>query len=82
MKSLASIFFGIFAITSVVIHLWTVIIAFKESGIIACIITLCLPAIGEIYWMFKMFGNNNLYAFLCLAHLISAIPLAFIASSE
>lgn len=76
MKALIASLFGVFVITASVTHIWTVVIAFNEAGILGGIISLFLPAISEVYWMFMMFGENNLYAFVALIHLILAIPMA------
>lgn len=57
-------------ITALITHTWTVVIAFSESGILGGLVTLFLPAISEIYWMFKMFGENDTYAVIALIHLI------------
>jgi hypothetical protein len=67
---------GIFMITATITHIWTVIIAFSESGFWGGIITLILPFLSEIYWMIKMFGENDLYAYITLIHLILAIPVS------
>jgi hypothetical protein len=64
--------YSIFAVTAIITHIWTVIIAFQEAGIMGGIITLLLPFLAEIYWMFKMFGDNNTYATIALIHLILA----------
>ncbi len=75
MKHLIILLYPVFVITSIVTHIWTVIIAFSESGFLGGIITLILPGISEIYWMFKMFGENDLYAYIALIQLILAIPM-------
>ena len=66
--------YSIFAITAIITHIWTTIIGFSEGGFIGGLITLFLPFLSELYWMFKMFGENNTYAFIALTHLILAIP--------
>ena len=65
---------SIFPITATLVHIWTVYIAFVEGGFWGGLISLFLPVISEIYWMFKMFGVNNLYAWIALIHLLLAIP--------
>lgn len=67
---------GVFSITSLITHLWTVVIAFSIGGFFAGLISLFLPFLSELYWMFKMFGVNDLYAIVALIHLILAIPVA------
>lgn len=76
MKSIFVSLFSIFAITAIITHIWTVIIAFTEAGILGGIVTLILPFLAEIYWMIKMFGVNDLYAYIALVHLILAIPFS------
>jgi hypothetical protein len=82
MKTLLISLYPIFVITSIVTHIWTVIIAFSESGFLGGIITLILPGISEIYWMFKMFGENDLYAYIALIQLILAIPMTALKSDR
>jgi hypothetical protein len=72
MKQLLGTIYSVFVITAVITHIWTVVIAFTESGIFGGVVTLLLPALAEIYWMFKMFGENDTYAFIALVHLILA----------
>ena len=78
MKALFTLILTIFPITAIITHLWTVIIAFTEAGFWGGIISLFLPFLSEIYWMVKMFGENNLYAWIALTHLILVFPFAFI----
>jgi hypothetical protein len=59
MKAIFVSLFGVFAITAIITHIWTVIIAFSEAGFFGGLLTLFLPFLGEIYWMFKMFGKKN-----------------------
>lgn len=65
----------IFAITAIITHIWTVIIAFSESGVNGGFLSLFLPVLSELYWMFMMFGENNLYSIIALLHLILVIPI-------
>ena len=76
MRAIFASLFGLFAITAIITHIWTVIIAFSEGGFLGGIITLFLPVLGELYWMFRMFGENNTYAIIALVHLILAIPFS------
>ncbi len=73
---------GIFAITAIITHIWTVIIAFSIGGFWGGILTLFLPFLGELYWMFKMFGQNDTYAYIALVHLILAIPISLFARAR
>ncbi len=74
MKAIFVSLHGIFMITALITHIWTVIIAFTESGMFAGIISLFLPFFSELYWMFKMFGEKDTYAYIALIHLLLAIP--------
>lgn len=56
-------------------HIWTVYIAFTEGGFFAGVLSLFLPVLSEIYWIFKMFGDNNLYSISII--IISVIVLFF-----
>lgn len=76
MKTIFVSLFGVFAITAIITHIWTVIIAFTEAGVFGGVLTLILPFLGELYWMFKMFGENDTYAYIALIHLILAIPFS------
>jgi hypothetical protein len=73
---------GIFTVTALITHIWTVIIAFSVGGFFAGIISLFLPFLSELYWMFKMFGKNDLYAIIALIHLILAIPVAMFSKEN
>ena len=78
MKAIFVSLYGVFAVTAIITHIWTVIIAFTESGFFGGIISLFLPFLSELYWMFKMFGENDTYAYVALAHLILAIPFSIL----
>lgn len=82
MKAIFVSLYGVFAITAIITHIWTVIIAFTEGGFFGGILTLFLPVLGELYWMFKMFGVNDTYAYIALAHLILAIPFSKFGRGE
>ena len=81
MKALIISISGIFAITATITHVWTVIIAFTEAGFFGGILTLVLPFLSEIYWMFEMFGENDTYAYIALTHLILGIPVAIFSNN-
>lgn len=73
MKAILGTIYSIFVFTAIITHVWTVIIAFNEAGLFGCIVTLFLPALAEIYWMIKMFGENDTYAVIALVHLVLSI---------
>ena len=76
MRAIFVSLYSVFGITAVITHIWTVIIAFTEGGFLGGIISLFLPVLAELYWMFKMFGEYDTYAYIALAHLILAIPFS------
>jgi hypothetical protein len=82
MKAIFVSLFGVFAITAIITHIWTVIIAFSEAGFFGGLLTLFLPFLGEIYWMFKMFGKNDTYAYIALLHLILAVAFSMFGRGE
>jgi len=49
----------LFKWSSIILHIWTVIIAFTISGFWGGILTLFLPVLAEIYWFFKMISIGN-----------------------
>lgn len=57
-------------------HIWTTIIAFKQSGIIGAILSLVLPVLSEIYWVIKMIGVNNNYIVYMVLCVLVFLPLA------
>jgi hypothetical protein len=76
MKAIFVSLYGVFTITAIITHIWTVIIAFSMGGFFSGILTLFIPFLSELYWMFKMFGENDTYAYIALIHLILAIPFS------
>jgi hypothetical protein len=82
MRAIFVSLYGVFAITAIITHIWTVIIAFTEGGFFGGIISLFLPFLAELYWMFKMFGENDTYAYIALVHLILAIPFGMFGRGE
>lgn len=70
MKALISISLIIFTISAIITHLWTTIIAFSQGGIFAGIITFISPFASEIYWIFAMFGVNNVYSTIAIIQVI------------
>ena len=74
MKSIFNFLASIYTLTAIIVHLWTVYIAFTVSGLIAGVISLFLPIIAEIYWVYKMLGHNQDYVTVAIVHLVLAIP--------
>lgn len=82
MKTIFVSLYGVFAITAIITHIWTVIIAFTEAGFFGGILTLFLPVLGELYWMFTMFGENDTYSYVALTHVILALPFSMFGSND
>ena len=60
------------SLLGIIIHLWTVFLAFKISGIIATILTFIFPVLSEIYWFFKVGSNvgfGNIYCLSIMAYI-------------
>ncbi len=74
MRALFVSLYSLFVLTALITHLWTVIIAFDVAGFFGGLITLFLPFLSELYWMFNMFGENDTYAYIALIHLLLAVP--------
>lgn len=79
MKAIFGLVGVVFMITATITHIWTVIIAFTEGGFFGGLLSLFLPFLSEIYWMFKMFGENDAYAYTALVHLVLAIPISVLS---
>ena len=71
-----------FLITASITHIWTVIIAYSEGGLLSAILSFLFPVLSEIYWIIVMFGENNTYAIIALIHLIIAIPVSMFSSNS
>lgn len=74
--------YGVFKVTAIITHIWTVAIAFKEGGFLGGVISLMLPFLAELYWMFKMFGENDTYAYIALIHLILAVLISMFLGKD
>lgn len=80
-KALSNILFGIGAMginilffVGSLIHLWTTIIAYMETGFIGSAITFFLPIIAQIYWFFASVNISgafiNTYSIIIMVYLI------------
>lgn len=69
MKKITPFLTMIFILSVALTFIWTTIIGFS-NGIIAGILTMSLPIISSLYWMIKMFGENNAYSYTVLVQLI------------
>lgn len=66
MRKLLNSISGIFYFTASIVHIWTVIVAFQQSGFLAAIVSLFAPILSEIYWMLRMWDSDSTYAQLAL----------------
>ncbi|MDP2605017.1 MAG: hypothetical protein Q8S00_20925 [Deltaproteobacteria bacterium] len=55
------------SILGLVIHVWTIVIAFLVSGLFAAVLTLIFPFLSEIYWFFKIGNNVGFGATYCVS---------------
>ncbi len=78
MKAIFVSLYGVFIISAIITHIWTVIIAFTVGGLLAGIISLLLPFLAELYWMVKMFGENDTYVYIALIQLMLAVPYSML----
>lgn len=59
------------SILGTVIHIWTIVISYTISGLIAAILSLALPVLAQIYWFFFVWSaNGTLMNKYCLALLV------------
>jgi hypothetical protein len=45
----------------IIIHVVTIIIAFKASGLFAAIISAGLPVLAQIYWLYKIWSVSGIF---------------------
>lgn len=70
MKGILTSLYTVFGLTALITHIWTIIIAYKESGFFAAILSLFAPLLAEGYWMVVLYGKNNFYVVLALIHVL------------
>lgn len=75
------------SILGVVIHTWTVIMAWRIAGFFAAVITMIFPIFAEGYWFFKVGFNvgflNNWYCIAIMTYVgLSIIGFAVLALIE
>ena len=44
-----------------IVHIWTIIIAFTEAGLFGAILSLIFPFLSEIYWVIMLWGVYDAY---------------------
>jgi predicted Kef-type K+ transport protein len=57
-------------ISGIAVHLWTVVIAYVESGMTAAVVSFFLPYLAEIYWIIAMLGDDHQYCAAALMQLL------------
>ena len=71
-----------------VFHVWTIIIAFAYSGLVAAVFTSILPPISELFWIVKIgsrYGFNHQYCvvgFVLVGMLVLVILIGLLASKD
>jgi len=55
------------SVLGLVIHVWTIVIAFAVSGLVGAVTTLMFPVLGEVYWFFKVGGNAGFSTIYCIS---------------
>lgn len=71
----------------VMLHLYTILIAFKMSGFMAAFIALSLPVLAQIYWFFVAWNKTgefingfSFYIILYVGYLVISFSLMAIGS--
>jgi len=70
-------------IGGILIHVWTIILAYAFSGLFAAAITFCMPVISELYWFVKIgsrYGFNHQYCIIIMGFIGVSIFVFLLAS--
>lgn len=73
-ENIGCILYVLCCIVNPVIHIWTVIIAYKTSGLWAAVISTPLPVVSEIYWLIRIGVNDGFTSPYCVT-VIALLPL-------
>ena len=49
-----------------IIHVYTIVIAYSLSGLVAAVITLAFPVVSQVYWFFKVASFAGFGATYCI----------------
>jgi hypothetical protein len=60
----------VYPITGLIVHIWTVGVAYTYSGLLAAIFSFFFPVISELYWVFALWTKEAAYAKLAAIHLV------------
>ncbi len=74
--------YRIYSASAFITHIWTVIIAFTKGGLIAGIISLFVPFLAELYWVYQMMGIKDVYVTIAIIHLVLAIPFVWLIGKK
>ena len=55
------------SILGLVIHVWTIVIAFSVSGLLAAVLTLVFPVVSEIFWFIDIGSNLGFDTTYCVS---------------
>lgn len=84
------IIYLIAGILGLIIHIWTILIAYSFGGLIYAIISLILPVIAQIYWGIRVWTyTGTFFNYYCIAlvgyvvlWIVALGILAFVSKSE
>ena len=66
-------------IAGLLVYLYTIYYAFTISGLIAAILSACLPVVANLYWMYQISTDTgdlfNNYNIACLSVLVGFVVL-------
>ena len=71
----------IFPYLALLVHVWTTFIAYKSGGLTLAFLTFSMPYITDFMWMYKLYGQHNLFSLIVLITLILSIPSTFLRKS-
>ena len=55
-------------VLGLILHVWTIVLAYEASGLFAAMIALCLPVLAQLYWFFQVMSATGTIAnTYCLA---------------
>ena len=65
---LVGLAYPILGILGLLIHIWTIIIAYASGGIFSAMISLVLPVLSQIFWGIKVWtATETFFNLYCLA---------------
>lgn len=64
---------GVWLVSSLILHFWTVKLAFHNEGVLGAFVSFFLPVISELFYLFKQWNANDGYVRLSFMVLILSI---------